>query len=89
MAIKKQIELKTGGFAEYWRIESFLAYNGDSTVKCNVSLWKDRATRLEADKEPISLTSYSVDIDELSGEILVKIYDAIKQLPAFQGAEDV
>jgi hypothetical protein len=89
MAIIKEIEMVNGVIAEYWKVDDILITSKKKMLSITISLWKDEETRLEPGKEPISIKNFIVEIDEISGNIFEKAYEAIKQLPLFKGAENV
>ena len=93
MALKKQIELRTGHVAEYWKIE-VIPNRTMLTAFFEARLFKDRAAS-QAQKAPTEISrgiELSVTKDQLDGDFLDLValgYNAIKtEDQFFADAED-
>lgn len=92
MALIKQFETEFGVTANYVRIAAFsINYTkGQEGVQVTAFLYVNKDVR-EADKKPIEALNIHLNKDVLDFNTEItrsKMYEAIKTLPEFEGAED-
>lgn len=100
MAIKKVVEKKDGGSAEYWRVSPYFTFDVvEGRLDASLLLYTNEVGRRAGKRrvEPLSVQGYPMNLvlegaDALaavqSGDPRPALYGALKALPFFASSED-
>jgi hypothetical protein len=99
MALKKAVDLENGGTAEYWRVAPSYTFNVvTGELLTHVNLYVNETAR-RADKpdihpdrdapSPVTLAGAPALAAVQAGDHRAAVYEMLKGLPYFKGAQDV